>query len=349
MDIPPLPTHDNRKARSHKGLLTAVILLAVLLGLSALINLGLMAAASFDTAAAFSQEGGADEMPQLQQRWSYGYGETKAVRIPLTGLIARRVDGGWFAPRIDKIRDITHQIRAATNDSDVRAIVLEVDSPGGTITASDELYKELMRFKESREDRVVVAFTRDLAASGGYYAALAADWIMAEPTSVVGSIGVIMQSLNWKKLADDIGISDVTIKSGENKDMLNPFREADEAQIQLLQEVIDLMHARFKGLVQANRKIDAATLDRMADGRIFTADQALDLNLIDQIGYWDDVVARTAELLGEDSVSFVQFTRPSDFFSLLTQVRAPTEAPALVNPTAWLDRQTPRIMYLWKP
>jgi protease-4 len=339
MNPPPIP-----KRSPHTGLWVTLVILGACLGLSLLINIGLFAGRSFQ-GLEFAEGGGADEFPQLKERWSYGRGNVRAARISLKGLIFRQEEGGLFGPRIDKVRDILNQIRAAANDERVRAIVFEVDSPGGAITPSDEIYMALKAFKESSPDRVVVAFTRDMAASGGYYTAVAADWIIAEPTCIIGSIGVIMQTFNWKKLTDDIGIKDVTIKSGKNKDLLNPFQETSPIQLAILQEMIDDMHSRFKRIVQEHRNIPTEKLDELADGRIFSADTALDHNLINQIGYWDDVVQRTKELLNEESVLFFSYYQETDLFSLLTQVRSPLDLDA----STWYDLQTPKMLYLWSP
>jgi protease-4 len=244
---------------------------------------------------------------------------------------------------IDKIEELIRAIRAATHDEEVRAIILEVDSPGGGITPSDEVFHALSLFKQSDEGRKVVVYMRDLAASGGYYVAMAGDWLIAQPTTVIGSIGVIMQTLNWKEFSDKIGITDTTIKSGENKDLLNPFRESNPEQIALLQQMIDLMHGRFKSIVSASRGIPEEQVDALADGRIFSADQALALTLIDQLGYWDDVVAKTAELLGEPTIKVVRYYQTLSFWDFVMTVKSP-----LADPFANL-RQSPKLQYLWRP
>lgn len=337
MNPPPIP-----KRKQTTGLWITICILGVLLLFSVLIHLAGSVGSSFQ-ASRFTQAGGHDEFPVLEEEWSYGKGRTKAVRIPLQGMIFRQEDTGFLGPRIDKVFDLLSQIRMATHDDSVRAIVLEVDSPGGAITPSDEIYRELRRFKESREDRIVIAFTRDMMASGGYYAAMSADWIIAEPTAVIGSIGVIMQAINFQRLTSDIGIKDVTIKSGGNKDLLNPFREVKEEQVALLQGVIDSMYTRFINIVQASRSIPEDELSELADGRIFTADQAIQVALIDEVGYWDDVVRQTAEMLELEDVKFVRYHRKTDFFTMLTQGRIG------FNPSSILEWQMPHIMYLWKP
>lgn len=285
-----------------------------------------------------------DEFPQLEEIWSYGHGNVKAARIPVTGIITREGPSSFFdVADYDAVETVLRQIRAAGNDTRVKAIIIEVDSPGGDITATDEIHHALCDFKQSADDRKVVAFVKDLAASGGYYVATASDWIIAEPTAIVGSIAAIIQTLNWKELSDKIGVHDVTIKSGDNKDLLNPFRDVNPDQLALLQEVVDAMHDRFFQVVEAGRCIDPEFLQEVADGRVFTIDRALEYNLVDQQGYWKDVVDKTGELLGETSVKIVKYEEKPGFSRLFSQIGSS------VSLTPWLDSQRPRLMYLWRP
>jgi protease-4 len=334
----------NSQPRSNTGFWIVIVLLAIGLLVSFALNFGLAAALLARTGHGLSaDEQAVDEFPSLTEVWSYGEGDVKAVRIAVTGIIMRESEEGLFAMPEDKIELILAQIRAAQHDNDVHAIIVEVDSPGGGITASDEIYRALLDFKDSQEGRTVIVFMRDLAASGGYYVAMAGDWLIAQPTTVLGSIGVIMQSVNIKGLSEKIGITDVTIKSGANKDLLNPFNDVDPAQRALLQEMIDSMYEHFLGIVQSSRPIEASELRKLADGRIFVAPKALDLKLVDQIGYWDDVLAKTAELLGVDSVKVVRFEHHVDFMTWFLGVRQS------LNPRTWFDAHRPRLLYLWQP
>ncbi len=284
-----------------------------------------------------------DEAPKLTEVWSYGSGDVKAARIFLDGIILRPQDEGLFSSRFDMVGNALIQIRAAERDSHVRAIILEVNSPGGGVTPSDEIYNALHRFRDSRPDRRVVVFIRDLGASGAYYAAMAADWIVAEPTAVVGSVGVIMQSINFQPLSEKLGISDVTIRSGENKDMLNPFKPVDANQLAILQGLIDDMQNRFAGLVAEARRLDRAGNPELFDGRIFSAGEALNKGLIDSIGYWDDAVAHTAALLDTGALKIIRYEAPRSLLeTLLFSVRARPVLPEIkINSSQFL--------YLWKP
>lgn len=330
--------------RSSVGFWIVILLLGFGLLVSLALNLGLaVAVAGKSSHSLVDGDYAVDEYPDLTEVWSYGEGDVKAVRIPVVGVIMREAEEGLFAVPQDKIELILAQVRAARNDDDVKAIIVEVDSPGGGITASDEIYRALMDFKESAEGRTVVVFMRDLAASGGYYVAMAGDWLIAQPTTVLGSIGVIMQSMNIKGLSEKIGVRDVTIKSGANKDLLNPFNEVDPAQRAMLQEMIDAMYRHFLGIVQQSRDIEEAKLKEMADGRIFVSQQALALKLVDQIGYWEDVLAKTAELLDVETVKVVRYEQHVDFMSWFLGVRQK------LNPMSWFDLQRPRMLYLWQP
>ncbi|MBU1909499.1 MAG: signal peptide peptidase SppA [Verrucomicrobia bacterium] len=290
------------------------------------------------------EEQAEDESPSFEETWSWGEGEVKAVRIPLQGALFRYVsDGGFFTARIDPIESILRQIRAAQNDEAVTAIILEVSSPGGDMTSSDEIYQAVRDFKQSVPGRRVVAHIQDLAASGAYYAILPADWIVAEPTAMMGSIGVIMQTLNWKTLSEKLGVTDTTIKSGLHKDLLNPFQEVSAEQRAFLQELVDEAYTRFFDAVVADRSIEAERLREVADGRVFGVEVARQYNLIDQVGYWSDVVAHLPAMCAEESVKIVRYEHKLSFSDWLASMRAPLHLPR------WMKSDAPRVMYLWRP
>ena len=213
------------------------------------------------------------------------------------------------------------------------------------MTAADEIHRELVLFKESRGDRKITVLVHDMAASGGYYIALPADRLLAQPTALIGSIGVILQTLNVQGLSEKLGVTDTTIKSGKNKDMLNPFRPVDPEQVRLLQDSVDAMHDRFVGLVAEGRSIEKSKLKDLADGRLFTADEALGHKLIDGIGYWDDAMDATAELLGVDDVRVVAYRTEKSFFEVLRDAQVPL--PGLRS--LLTAGSVPRRLYLWRP
>jgi protease-4 len=233
-------------------------------------------------------------------------------------------------------------IKRATMDKDVLAIILDIDSGGGGITASDIIYKALLDFKKSDQKRRIVALYGDVSASGAYYISLAADHIIARPTSITGSIGVLIPSVNIFEFVAKHGIKDTTIKSGANKDLLNPLTKPSSQQQAIMQSVIDELYDRFVSLVAKHRKISEIDVRNLADGRIFTAQEALKLKLIDEIGYWDDTMTRTAELLNVDNIIVYRYQGSlslSDIF----------RADLSINPKALLNiEQTPRLQYRYR-
>ena len=243
----------------------------------------------------------------------------KAIRIPLTGTIDLSGAGGGLFGGENSTELTLRSIRRATEDSSVDAILLEVDSGGGGITASDILYHALVEFKKSDPDRRIVVLMGDMACSGGYYASLPADCILAHPTTITGSIGVILTSINVHRLTEKLGIVDESITSGENKSILNPMRELTDDQRDLLQDTVNELHERFTSLVAKHRKLPPEEVRKLADGRIYTARQAKELGLIDDIGYLEDAMKAVGVALGNPgSVEFYQYERKNslrDIFS----------------------------------
>lgn len=320
------------------GYWIAIALLTIALFWSVIINFGLsmvFLGGSSEQSANYP----VDAEPAFEEIWSLGYGETKVVRIDLSGVIVRGGEQRLLGFEPDMVSSILSQIQAASNDFSVRAILLEVDSPGGAVTPSDEIYTALRRFKQEDDRRKVLVFIRDLGASGAYYAAMAGDYIMAEPTAIVGSVGVIMQSYNMKELGDRIGVKSVTIASGINKDMLNPLEEVNPQHVEMLQDLVDDMQDRFASIVTESRGLDGREL---LDGRVFTAQAALENRLIDAVGYWPDAVGKMAEMLGEEDLYMVRYVEQRGFLETLFGVKAPS-LPGLDA----LD--SPRLLYQWKP
>ncbi len=343
MKTPPPVTEPRPKRGCYW---TALIVVLVMLIFSVMINVGLLLGSAFKGERVAIQAGTkpVDEYPQFTTRWSYGRGEQVVVRIPLQGIIMREPEGGFLVPRIDRVQLTLNRIRAARNDDRVRGIILEVDSPGGAVTPSDEIYNALRQFRESAPDRRILVFSRDINASGAYYASMAGDWLMAEPTAIVGSIGVMIQTLNWHELSDRIGVRDLTIKSGDTKDILNPFRDVSERELHILQDLVDALYDRFATLVQESRGFEDFHLARIADGRVMTTEDALREELIDEIGYWDDAVARMARLLDVPSVRVVRYERRPDWSDWFTAMRSPGfRLPFL------LEQDHPHLLYLWRP
>jgi protease-4 len=334
---------------SHVGFWVVILILGIGLFFSVIANFGLLCGlAVMSGGSAPVRLEAEDECPKLKEIWSYGHGHVKVARIPVSGVIMRETDDSLFGVGVDRVEATIRQIRAAQNDSAVKAIILEVDSPGGAISPTDEIYRALSDFRASAKGRKVVVLVRGLAASGGYYVAMASDWIIAEPTALLGSISVIMQTLNWKGLSEKIGVQDVTIKSGKNKDLLNPFREVNPEHVSMLQAMVDHLHRYFVNIVKKGRDIDEAALKELCDGRVFSAEEAQKLKLIDQTGYWSDALDKTAQLLGQSAaaIKVVRYEEHSSFATWLADLRGPDLKLGL---PPWLGAAGPQFLYLWQP
>jgi len=192
---------------------------------------------------------------------------------------------------------VIEEIEQYTADEGVKAIILRVDSPGGGVGPSQEIYREIMRIKSNSKKKVVTSMG-SVAASGGYYIAAASDLIVANPGTITGSIGVIMQFSNLEELLRKIGVKGVVIKSGEHKDIGSPFREMTPEEKRLMQDVLDNVHEQFIQAVAEGRRMDRAKVAQIADGRILTGEQAKNLGLVDELGNLQDTIDITAKLAG---------------------------------------------------
>jgi protease-4 len=196
---------------------------------------------------------------------------------------------------ITQSSSIIEDIHQYLEDEGVKAIILRIDSPGGGVGPSQEIYREVIKVKSKKK---VVTSMGSVAASGGYYVACASDLIVANPGTITGSIGVLMEFTNIEELFKKIGIKGVVVKSGELKDMGSPFREMTPEEKRIIQGVIDNVHQQFIQAVAEGRKLDRSKVAQIADGRILTGEQAQQLGLIDQIGNLEDAIDTTAKLVG---------------------------------------------------
>jgi len=192
--------------------------------------------------------------------------------------------------------EVVDELRDFADDSSIKAIVVRIDSPGGGVVASQEIYNAVNNAK--KEGKKVVVSMGTVAASGGYYVAAAADRIVANPGTLTGSIGVKMEFASIEKLLEKIGVKGMVVKSGEYKDVGSPFRDMTVQEKKLLQDVIDDVHSQFITAVAQGRNMQEADVRAIADGRIFTGRQALDLKLVDQLGDLEDSIMIAGELVG---------------------------------------------------
>lgn len=218
---------------------------------------------------------------------------------------------------------ICDKIDRAEKDKKVKAVILRVDSPGGTISDSDRICQRILDFKEETSIPVI-AFMRSIAASGGYYCSVACDEIVSEPTAITGSIGVIMNYFVFQELLEEkVGINPITIKSCLKKDWPSPFQMPTEEQIAYLKDgIITPAYERFVKIVADNRKdLSLADARRLADGSIYNADKALQEKLIDEIGYIDSAIDTAAGLAGIEDPHVIEYELPLSLAQMLTECK----------------------------
>src|SRR6185436_1905431 len=247
----------------------------------------------------------------------------KIALISLRGFISSSLSGNVGDTMVDDMRMALQQAR---DDDHVRAVVLEIDSPGGEVTASDVIYNWVAR---TRAKKPVVVYMGSLAASGGYYVACGGKYLMANETTITGSIGVIIQTLNYEQLFNKIGLASVVFKSGKFKDMLNGARPITPEERELVQNFIMNTYDKFLGIVAKERNLPADLLrNTIADGRILSGKEALQNKLIDGLGELDDAFGKAKELGNAPDAKVVKYGPPfslSRFFRIFGETDSKIE------------------------
>ena len=290
----------------------------------------------------------------LEEETVEGRGAAKILVTDISGFISDEPTSsglglGPSAPRVPLLVRVREELKKAAGDTDVRALVVRLNTPGGTVTASDIIYRELTLFREKRKVPVV-AVLMDVAASGGYYIALAADTIIAHPTTVTGSIGTILVTANVEGLMQKVGVGTTTIKSAEHKDMGSPFRAMTPDERRIFQSVIDELQRQFVAKVVDRRRIAADAAGGLADGRIYTAPQALEHGLVDAIGYVPDAIDAARRAAGLSDAKVIVYKRPREYrATYYAQARMES---SLLDPVAHFVAAAgggPKFLYLWAP
>ena len=275
----------------------------------------------------------------------------KVLVIDVEGMLSALEPGGVFNREGDVLSRVYARLQAADEDDLVRGIILRLDTPGGDVTSSDILYREILKFKK-RTGLPVVALMMGVAASGGYYVASACDTIIAHPSTITGSIGVISLFPDMEGLLSKLGVKVQVVKSGELKDAGSPFRDLSDEEQRLFQGIVDELYERFLEVIHEKRK-DALSLEEirnLADGRVYTAQQALKLKLIDGVGYFDEALARVLSLAGIPAARVVSYSYYPKRESNLYASRL--ESPSLIDAKSVAD-SLPKLQsgfyYLWLP
>lgn len=276
----------------------------------------------------------------------------KIAVVEIDGVIRGSEGSSIFFPHENTVAETLAQLELARSDSQVKAVVIRISSPGGEATACDVLHAEIRRFREETKIPVVTCIA-DVGASGGYYIAVAGDVVYAQPTAIVGSIGVILQSFDLSNLLRKIGVAADPVKAGAMKDLNSPLRPMTEEERKVLQTLVDSLYARFVDVVAAGRKgLSREEVLKIADGRVVSAQDAVSLKLVDKVGYLRDAIREAGELGKVRSPTIVRYTRaPRSGANVYTGVSVASQLPdrGFELSVRGALPEAPRLYYLWCP
>jgi protease-4 len=291
----------------------------------------------------------------LEETVIQGEGQNKILLLDISGVISEKESEGLgFAQKTSLVDRVREELQKAEGDSSIAGAIIRINSPGGSVTTTDIIYHELMKFKKKTDMRIIACLT-GMATSGGYYIASAADEIIAHPTAITGGIGVIAMKFNVEKLLLKIGIQGETIKSADKKDIWTPLRSSTPEETQIIQTIINSLHERFVNVVLAGRTsvLTKEQIERLADGRIFTADQALEAKLVDRVGYLDEAVEEMKTSLDLKEAKVITYSRPGSYKSTIYSGLPDTSHNEInlisINGNGLDPLSGIRFMYLWRP
>ncbi|GJL68363.1 MAG: signal peptide peptidase SppA [Nitrospirales bacterium] len=292
---------------------------------------------------------------KLNEATLSGEGEDKVLLIDISGMLTTGKSSGILKEPSLPAR-IKEELTIAEKDEHVKAIVLRINTPGGSVTASDLVYHELKVFKKKRS-LPVIASIMDLGTSGGYYIAMAADQILAHPSTITGSIGVIMVTMNAEGLLEKVGVQPAAIVSGPKKAMGSPFRPMNDEERAIFQGAIDHLYEQFLAVVEEGRPgLSKEHIRTLADGRIFTADIAKDQGLVDDIGYLDEALDLAKKEAKLEAAKVVTYTRgggtQQNIYSRFDPPQIePIRFPQIDTQSLFnvLTGGTPQMLYMWMP
>ncbi|MBI2920524.1 MAG: signal peptide peptidase SppA [Planctomycetes bacterium] len=272
----------------------------------------------------------------------------KIVVIPVKGVISSGGGSPLLGPTADVVERAIADLRRVKDDTSVVAVILDVNSPGGGITDCDRIHHEILELKKARPALRFVSLMRDVAASGGYYVSAPCDRIVAHPTTITGSIGVIMSFMNLEGLFEKIGYREVVIKSAEHKDIGSMGRPMTEKERELLQSMLNEMYDRFVQIVADGRKMDVQKVRELADGRIYTGSQAKANGLVDELGYFDQAVDAAMKLAGVADANVIEYQKPFTIQDLLrAQAQPPSAESAIAAELRRITGHKGGFYYLW--
>jgi protease-4 len=279
------------------------------------------------------------------------HAKEKILLLDISGLIGTSMSQGIFDREGDVLSQVYYRLKKAAEDKMVKGVILRLDTPGGEVTASDIIYHEILNFKQ-RTGIPVLALMMGLTASGGYYIASACDYLIAHPSTLTGSIGVISLFPNLEGLFEKVGIQVQVIKSGELKDSGSVFRQMKPGERDVFQKIIEEYHQNFQDVVYENRKnhLSLEDLKKIADGRVLTASQALEAKLIDEIGYFDTALKTILDFASLPEAKVISYTyfpkRKTNIYATNLKSESPLESVSFREVVQSLKSG---FYYLWHP
>lgn len=293
--------------------------------------------------------GSASSAEVFDEEYVSGEGDEKIAVLPVEGVIgSQESTGGVLSTSAATPETLRDELRQAAEDESVEAAIIEVDSPGGGVVASAEMHQSILDFKRESGKPVVVSMG-ETAASGGYYISTAADSIVANETTLTGSLGVIFSYLNYGEAARKLGLEEEVIKSGEFKDIGSPAREPTEEEREILQGLVDESYGAFVEVIVEGRDLPEDRVRELADGRVYSGLQARELGLVDELGDLDAAARVSRELAGVKKATVVRYTSEPGLSELLQARLAPQEPEALKALKAAGFNPTPEMQYLYRP
>ncbi len=257
-----------------------------------------------------------------------GEGSDKVAVVPVEGVISSADNSVSSTQATVTPEGLKEALRQAKDDDSVKAVVLEVNSPGGGVTASDEMHQSILDFEKSTGEPIVVSMG-DVAASGGYYISTAADKIVANETTLTGSLGVILELSNFSELADKYGYKEEIIKSGKYKDMGSQFRKLTPEERSIFQKIVDENYDQFVDVISKGRDLPKEKVREIADGRVYSGEQAKKLGLVDEFGGLDEATKLSREMAGVKDARVVRYVQKPTLTDTLLARLAPQKPEAV--------------------
>ena len=283
----------------------------------------------------------------FEEEYVSGEGPDRIAVLPVAGQISS-AQGSSVGSQTATPQTLRDQLTQAAEDDRVRAVIVEVNSPGGGVVASQQMHKSILDFRDETGKPVIVSMS-ETAASGGYYLATAADRIVANETTLTGSLGVIFSYLNLTEAAEEYGVEQEVVKSGPYKDIGSPTREPTEEELEILQNLVNESYDQFVGVIVEGRNLPEDEVRGIADGRVYSGLQAESLGLVDDLGDLDRAAEIAGNLAGAGRTTVVRYEREPGFAELLRNRLEPSEPQALEALEGVGVNLTPELQYLYRP